>query len=66
MDTLKQFQIIHLHYYELNTIDEIYEYFDGKVSKYDIEQTLNMDTDKQLHIMETHISLMTDQLQIAN
>ena len=36
MDQLKMFQILHLHYCELNTIDEIYKYFDGKVSKHSI------------------------------
>ena len=66
MDQLQKYEIIHLYYYEHDTIDEIVKYFDGKVSKYDINNVLNLDNDEQLNIIHSQIQLMTGQLGIAN
>ena len=66
MDQLRKFEIIHLYHYEHDTIDEIVKYFDGKVSKYDINNVLNLDNDEQLNIIHSQILVMTDQLGIAN
>ena len=66
MDQLRKFEIIHLYHYEHDTIDEIVKYFEGKVSKYDINNVLNIDSDEQLNIIYSHIQLMTAQLETAN
>ena len=66
MDQLQKYEIIYLYYYEHDTIDKIVKYFDGNVSKYDINNVLNLDNDEKFNIIHSQIQLMTGQLGIAN
>ena len=63
---MQKYEIIHLYYCEHDTIDEIVKYFDGKLSKYDINNVLILDNDEQLNIIHSQILLMTGQLGIPN
>jgi hypothetical protein len=56
----------HHHYYEHDPIYEIVKYFDGKISKYDIIDVINMDENDIHDIMHSQIQLMTDQTGVVN
>jgi hypothetical protein len=64
--SIAKYEILHLHYYEHDTIDEIVKYFDGKISKYDINNVLNLSNDEHINIMHSQIQSMTDQVRISN
>jgi hypothetical protein len=66
MDQLQKYEILHLYYYEHDPIDEIVKYFDGKISKYDIIDVINMDENDIHDIMHSQIQLMTDQTGVVN
>jgi hypothetical protein len=63
----KIFEIIHLSYYENNTIDEIIEFFDGSITLVDIMNVINM---SEGHIINTQKLSMIQKLnnldQISN
>jgi hypothetical protein len=66
----KIFEIIHLSYYENNTIDEIIEFFDGSITLVDIMNVINMSEGHITDIINTQKLSMIQKLnnldQISN
>jgi hypothetical protein len=60
------FEILHLSYYENNTINEIIEFFDGLITLVDIMNVINMDDNKINDIISSQKLSMIQKLNIVN
>jgi hypothetical protein len=60
------FEILHLLYYENNTIDEIIEFFDGFITSVDIMNVINMSEQKITDIINTQKLSMIQKLNNVN
>jgi hypothetical protein len=60
------FEILHLLYYENDTIDEIIEFFDGFITSVDIMNVINMSEQKMDNIIEHQKLSMIQKLNTIN